>query len=136
MIQLNAYIHFVDGNCREAMEFYQKCLGGKLTLSTFGESPMASQVPQNMKDLVIHSRLEANGMTIVADDTTRPGVVTVGNNISLYIHGTDLKEIEPYFNKLSEGAKTVQPLTKSFFGVFGIINDKFGISWVIQAEKA
>lgn len=134
MPQLNVYIHF-NGNCREAMEFYQKCLGGSLNLSTFAGSPLESQVPANMKDKIAHSRLEANGMIIAADDMMRPGVVTVGNNISLLVQSVSLKEIEPYFSRLAEGGKVVQPLTKAFFGTFGIINDKFGISWVFQADK-
>ena len=40
MAQLNAYLRF-NGKCREAMTFYQACLGGELTIQTVGESPMA-----------------------------------------------------------------------------------------------
>jgi len=134
MVQLNAYIHF-SGNCRDAMEFYQKCFGGNLEISTFAGSPMESQVPPAMKEKIIHSRLEAEGMVIIADDMTRPGIVTVGNNISLCIQSNSLKEIEAYFPKLAEGGRVVQPLTEAFFGIFGIINDKFGISWIFQADK-
>ncbi len=134
MARLNAYIHF-NGSCREAMEFYRKCLSGKLELQTYAGSFMESQVPPAHKDKILHSRLDADGMVIVADDMMRPGVVTVGNNISLYIQGTSQAEIEPYFSKLAEGGKVVQPLTKAPFGVFGIINDKFGISWILQADR-
>jgi PhnB protein len=134
MTQLNAYIHF-NGNCREAMEFYKNCFGGNLQISTFAGSAMESQVPPALKDKIIHSRLEADGMIIIADDMTRPGVVTVGNNISLCLQSTDVKDIEPYFSKLAQGGKVNQPLTKAFFGVFGIINDKFGISWIFQADR-
>jgi PhnB protein len=134
MIKLSPYIHF-NGNCREAMEFYRKCLGGNLVLSTFADSPMVAQTPPAMKDKIIHSRLETDGIVIVADDMTRPGVVTVGNNISLYVQGAGLKEIEVYFSKIAEGGKVTQPLTEAFFGVFGIINDKFGISWIFQADR-
>ncbi len=56
-------------------------------------------------------------------------------NHSLCIQSTRLKEIEPYFSKLAEGGRVVQPLTKAFFGVFGVINDRFGISWILQADK-
>ncbi len=134
MVQLNAYIHFL-GNCRDAMEFYQKCFGGELKLSTYAESPMASQVPSALQGQIIHSRLESKGMVIIADDMVRPGVVTIGNNISLCLQSMSVKEIEAYFSKLAEGGEVTQPLTKAFFGVFGIINDKFGISWIFQADK-
>jgi PhnB protein len=133
MVNLHVYIHF-SGDCRAAMEFYKNCFGGNLTLSTFAGSPMESQVPANMKDKIIHSRLESGNIIIVADDMTHPGVVTAGNNVSLYIQGSSQPEIESYFSKLAEGAKSVQPLTKAFFGTFGIINDKFGISWIFQTD--
>lgn len=34
MKELLAYLNF-DGNAREAMQFYEKCLGGKLQMMTF-----------------------------------------------------------------------------------------------------
>ena len=34
-----------DGNCAEAMTFYQKCLGGELTLTKLGDTPMKDQFP-------------------------------------------------------------------------------------------
>ena len=34
-----------DGNCAEAMTFYQKCLGGDLTLAKLGDTPMKDQFP-------------------------------------------------------------------------------------------
>ncbi len=39
-----------------------------------------------------------------------------------------------YFSKLAEGGKVFQPLAKAFCGVNGVINDKFGINWIFQAE--
>jgi PhnB protein len=41
MTQINSYLTF-NGNCQEAMIFYQKCLGGELTFQTVGESPLSA----------------------------------------------------------------------------------------------
>jgi PhnB protein len=79
--QLNAYLRF-DGNCREAMTFYMKCLGGELKMQTVGESPMAAQSP-NMKDKIMHSVLTMEGITIMASDMMGPEGVKKGNTISL-----------------------------------------------------
>jgi uncharacterized glyoxalase superfamily protein PhnB len=38
MLQLNTYLFF-DGNCADAMRFYERTLGGKLQLMTHGDSP-------------------------------------------------------------------------------------------------
>ena len=44
-MQLNPYLSF-NGNCGAAFKFYEKNLGGKIDMTmTFGESPMADQVP-------------------------------------------------------------------------------------------
>jgi uncharacterized glyoxalase superfamily protein PhnB len=64
MTQLNAYLRFY-GNCREAMTFYQACLGGELWLQTFGESPMAGEMPPAMKDNVLHSSLTKDSLVLM-----------------------------------------------------------------------
>jgi len=38
MKQINCIPDF-NGNCREAMTFYQKCLGGDLQVTTFADMP-------------------------------------------------------------------------------------------------
>lgn len=54
MTQINSYLTF-NGNCREAMTFYQECLGGELFMQTIGESPMAEQMPLPMKESILHA---------------------------------------------------------------------------------
>ena len=56
MTQINSYLTF-NGNCREAMTFYQECLGGELFMQTIGESPMAEQMPLPMKESILHATL-------------------------------------------------------------------------------
>src|SRR5690349_13349663 len=67
MAQLNPYIFF-SGNCRDAMTFYQSCLGGELNIQTVGESPAAAQMPAEAHNGVIHSMLQGGGVTIMASD--------------------------------------------------------------------
>ena len=53
MAQLNPYLTF-NGNCRQAMEFYKACLGGELSLTTVGDSPMKDQMPAEAQNAVMH----------------------------------------------------------------------------------
>src|SRR5271169_5522167 len=110
MTQLNAYLRF-NGNCREAMTFYQACLGGELTIQTVGESPMAGQMPPSTKDNVIHSVLAKDGFVLMASDMTGPEGVVNGDAISLAVIGSSKAEIEPIFAKLSAGGNVLHPLT-------------------------
>ena len=134
MVKLSHYLRF-NGNCREAMEFYKECLGGELTIMTMGESPMASQVPPEMKTRVMHSVLKKDNMTFMASDAMGPEKIMKGTNISLSIMGTDMEVFRPYFSKLSSGGVIKHPLEKTFFGVYSDFTDKFGIDWMFQADN-
>ena len=65
MTQINAYLNF-NGNTREAMSFYQQCLGGELVMQKISESPMAAQMPSEMGPKILHSSLTKNGLVLMA----------------------------------------------------------------------
>ena len=132
MTQLNAYLRF-NGNCREAITYYQSCLGGQLNIQTVGESPAASQMPQEMHNSVLHSVLQKDGFELMASDMTGPEGVIKGNAITLCIIGSSKSEIEPIFTMLSAGGTVNTPLVEEYFGTFGDLTDRFGIEWMFQA---
>jgi PhnB protein len=51
MKALITYLNF-DGNCRDAMKFYQRCLGGELSIMPFSEAP--GDFPKEAKDRVMN----------------------------------------------------------------------------------
>jgi PhnB protein len=53
MLRCTPFLLF-DGNCAEAMTFYHKCLGGELTLTKLGDSPMKDQ-PLSLSDVILRS---------------------------------------------------------------------------------
>jgi hypothetical protein len=57
MTQINPYLRFDGGKCREAMSFYKECLGGNLQVTTLRETPVASQLPKEIQDQVMHANL-------------------------------------------------------------------------------
>jgi PhnB protein len=135
MTKLNPYINF-PGNCREAMTFYKECFGGKLTMQTVGESPMAEQMPKETHHQVMHAQLIAGDIMIMAAEMMGPNAFVRGNNITLCINCTSEEEINNFFSKLSEGGNIMQPLAKQFWGaLFGMVTDKFGISWMMNYEN-
>ncbi len=135
MTQLNPYVTF-NGNCREAMTFYQSCLGGELALQTVGDSPMKDQMPAEMHNNVMHSLLKKDGIVIMASDMMGPGELIEGNSITLCINGGSPEELKVFFAKLSEGGKVGHELKQEFFGTYGDLTDKFGINWMFQADNA
>ncbi len=133
MVRLVTYLRF-NGNCRQAMEFYRDCLGGKLKIMTVGESPMAAQMPA-MKDKVMHSWLESDTMTLMASDMAPKEGLVKGNTTVLSLVAPTKAEVEGYYTRLSAGGKIDMPLGKTFFGVYGGFVDKFGVEWMVQADK-
>ncbi len=134
MTQISPYLHF-DGNCREAMTFYKECLGGELTLQTVGESPMASQMPADAQEKILHASLKNGGIALMASDMVGPEGVKKGNAVSLTLLCSSKAEIETFFSKLSAEGKVAHPLKEEFFGTYGDLTDKYGINWMFNYEK-
>ena len=133
--KLNPYLSFKD-NTREAMEFYRSVFGGKLDLSTFKDSH-ASQDP-NEDNKIMHSVLEAeNGITFMASDTPDRMEYKPGTNFSMSLSGDDEAGLTAYFEKLAAGGTVTMPLNKAPWGdTFGMLTDRFGISWLVNISGA
>jgi PhnB protein len=131
--QLNAYLGFRD-NAREAMEFYQSVFGGKLDMNTFKEFN-ASQDPSE-DDKIMHSVLEADGMTFMAADTPNSMEHSPGTNFSMSLSGDDETALRGYFEKLQAGGAIMMPLEKAEWGdTFGMVTDKFGVRWLVNISQ-
>jgi PhnB protein len=127
--RLNPYISFLD-TARPAMEFYREVFGGDLVLNTFGEYGTEGPGADN----VMHAQLETpSGYTLMASDTP-PGVPrSEGSSISISLSGDDADELRGYFAKLSDGGSVTMPLEKQMWGdEFGMVTDKFGITWMVN----
>lgn len=135
MSTLIPYLNF-EGNCSEAMNFYKECLGGELMIQKVSQTPMASQMPPEMQDFVMHARLEKGNIMIMASDA-KDKDMTRGDMLSLMIQCDTEEEINTYFSKLSEGGTVNMPLARQFWGAtYGQITDKFGVLWVFNYESS
>lgn len=136
MTKLMPYLLF-DGTCTEAMEFYQSCLGGELTLSKVKDSPAKDQMSAAQQDKVVNAHLSAGQMEISASDWLAPTETPVrGNTVCIFLSGGTLPELKSLFEKLSAGAKVTNPLQPAFFGTYGALNDRFGVRWMFAGNYA
>jgi PhnB protein len=132
MKRIDAYLFFED-NCREAMTYYQQCLGGELSVMTVGESPVAAQLPPEMKDKVMHACLSRDGVVLMASDNCMGGPLGESKNFSLSLVCSNEEEVHTLYAKLAEGGETVSAAKTEFWGdVFGMLVDKFGTSWMLN----
>lgn len=133
--QINPYLVF-PGNCRAAMSFYHYCLGGKLTLMTVEESPVAGQWPAEVQKDILHASLVKGNLVLLGSDMAGAAGTVRGNTISLALNCGTEEEIETYFNRLAEGGKVSHPLHKFFDGTIGALTDRFGMNWVLKSYRA
>lgn len=133
-ISVSPYINF-KGQAREAMEFYQKVLGGKLDLLTF--NPDGAPKPAGPGDGIMHAHLDADGAVIMGTDGMPDYPPTVGDNWAVTLSGNDRERLTKAFEQLSEGGNVKQTLKQESWGdTFGWVEDKFGINWMINISKA
>lgn len=127
-----------DGNCAEAMTFYHDCLGGQLTITKLGASPMKDQFPPAMHDRVINAHLKSDHVELSATDwmAAPQYLPTYGDIFAIFILGDGYDELNAVFSKLSVGAKTdrFQPLHQLPIGTYGQFCDKYGYHWIFKGD--
>lgn len=133
MPDLNTYLFF-NGNCAEAMRFYEKTLGGKLeVLMTHGESLVADQTPPGQADKIMHARLVIDGNVLMASDGMATDRYKGMNGFSVSIVYPTAAEAKRVFEALAKGGQVIMPLDKSFWAeAFGMLVDRFGTPWMIN----
>lgn len=132
-MQISAYLLF-DGNCAPAFAFYQQVFGGELQLTTVGDSPMQQAFRPELHTRVVHARLISPLLDIAASDWLHPTEQPKsGNLMCLYVSGGRADETKRLFQQLSQGAMVTDPLSQQPFGLYGALNDAFGVRWMFHA---
>jgi PhnB protein len=133
MKSTNTYLTF-DGNCREAMEFYAKCVDGQLDIMPFSSAPFDS--PPEAKNRIVHARLTKGPFLLMASDTMPGHAFLQGNNFSVSIECESEDETKKLFAALGQSGKITMELQDTFWGAyFGMITDKFGINWMFNFTR-
>lgn len=133
MPQLNAYLSF-NGNCAEAMRFYERTLGGKLLLLTFAQTPVAGQTPPEDANRIMHSYLDlGEGQELMAADAPSNMTYEPMKGCALALSYPTAEEGKRIFEALGEGGKVTMPFEPSFWADgFGMVDDRFGTHWIIN----
>lgn len=130
-MQVQPYLHF-NGCCEDALEFYRRAIGAEVTfLMRFKdnpEPPKAGTVPPGMENKVMHASLRIGDATLMASDC---GPSTF-QGVSLSLIVSSEAEADRVFAGLADGGQVKMPLAKTFFSPrFGMLEDRFGVSWMI-----
>ena len=133
----DAYLFF-NGDCADAMRFYERTLGGKLEIMmTHAESPMAAQTPPGSANRILHARLVLDGRMLMASDSMVGQPYEGMNGFSLSLVYPTVAEAQRVFDALAKGGQVRMPLQKTFWvEAFGMLVDRFGTPWMVSGGKA
>jgi PhnB protein len=133
MKELNTYLIF-NGNCGQAMAFYQKCLGADLRTMSFSEMPGENH--KDAGDRLAHARL-TKGKTVLMASDNLPGMpFQQGDNFSVCLDCESEQEVDTLFAALSEKGKlSMAPQETSWAKRYSMFTDQFGINWMLNLSK-
>ena len=137
MISLTPFLLF-DGACAKAMEFYQSCFGGELTVTRVRDTPMKDHMPPGQHGKVAHAHLKSGVVEFSATDWLHPSrLPRQGNTVALYINGGTYQELRRVFDALTEGAdrELLDDLRDMPFGSYGHLADRYGVHWFFRGDK-
>jgi PhnB protein len=136
-MQVQPYLNF-NGRCEEALHFYSKHLGAKIEMMMrFKEMPGPQQPGMTAPpDKILHAAFRVGDAQLLASDSHCTGKPAF-EGIALAVTARDDAEAKRLFGALSDGGKVQQPLIPTFFSSsFGMVDDRFGVSWMVMAQKA
>jgi PhnB protein len=135
-VDIIPYMHF-NGNCAEAFAFYEKLMGGTtIMMSKYSDSPMANDMPAEMRDKIIHISTKI-GNTILMGSDAPPGHYAKPQGFSVSVAVKTPADADRVFAGLSEGGNIIMPIAQTFWSPrFGMCTDRFGIPWMVNCDPA
>ncbi|MFV0549049.1 MAG: VOC family protein [Limnobaculum xujianqingii] len=137
MMEVQPYLFFA-GNCEEALQFYQRSIGARITLiMRYSESPDAllTPVPDEWKDKIMHANVNVGHTQFMASDGQCDRMHPEFNGFSLSLKADSKTDAERLFKSLSSGGKVNLPFQRTFWSSgFGMLTDRYGVGWMIMSE--
>jgi PhnB protein len=126
---------FFNGNCKEALDFYVETLGGKIEfLYLYKEAPADVDMHGADPESIMHAVYRLNESAIFASDSCGEKSNMSGFSLSICAH--DVPEGQKTFDALSAGGAVIMPFGPTFWAEgFGMLTDKFGVSWIVNCEQ-
>lgn len=136
-MRLSPYL-MMNGNAKEAIQFYEKALDGKVLFNqTFGEMPEDPEfpLPEEAKELVGHAMIKVGETDLMFSDTFPGQNSQIGDQVTICLSTNDIEKSNRIFESLQQDGQVKMPLQETFFSpAYGIVTDKFGITFQIYTE--
>lgn len=128
----------MNGNAREAIDFYQKALNADVLFTqSFGEMPENPEfpLPEDAKNLVSHATIKVGETELMLSDTFPGQPHSSGTQVTICITTDNAEKAKQMFEALMQEGQVTMPLQETFFSpAYGSVVDKFGVSFQISTE--
>lgn len=131
-MRVDPYLYF-EGRCEEAIEFYRKAVGAEVAaLVRFKEGGVPSSPGHENK--IMHAELRIGDCRLLASDGQCRGTQAFqGFALALSVGNPD--DAARHFSALGDGGRVLVPLAPTPFAQgFGMLADRFGVSWTVVAQ--
>lgn len=135
-IRTTPHLNF-RGDARTALAFYQTVFGGELLAISYADAHAVTDPAE--ADRLIWGQVSApDGFNIMAYDVPSATAWDAGTiPFFVSVRGDDADTLKGYWEKLAEGSTVIQPLSPSGFSpLYGMVRDKFGVTWVVDLQVA
>lgn len=125
----------LDGNAKEAIDFYESSLGAKVVFKqTFGEGPQPAS--EEEKDRIAHSVLKIGEAELMVSDTLIGQAPQAGNRLNICIISGDAEQSRRLYDALCQDGQADIPLGETFFSpAYGMVTDKFGVTFQVFTKR-
>ena len=102
---------------------------------TWGNSPMANDVPPEWKEKICHATLSVGVSELAGvDNPFEPFERPAGFQVLLEINQTE--DAERIFHALAEGGIVKMQMQRTFWGArYGVLVDQFGVPWEVNCAQ-
>jgi PhnB protein len=131
-LKLDVYVNY-KGNCREAFQFYERNLNGKIiSMSTFKELPDSSKIPEDRKNDILNARIEIGDSVLMGADIPNSEPM---RSAYLTLRVDSEEEAERIYKLLSDEGEIFIKMEQTFYASrFAMLRDKFGANWMLLCE--
>ncbi|MFN2571878.1 MAG: VOC family protein [Gemmatimonadales bacterium] len=132
MSKLYTQLNF-GGNCEAAFRFYEKELGGKITMMM--KQSEAPNAPPGAGNAIIHARMDIGDTVLIGNDVPGDHFAKI-RSAYLYLAVDSTREAERVHNLLAAGGEVYMPQEETFYATrFSMLRDRFGVSWTVIHER-
>ncbi|MGM0878866.1 MAG: VOC family protein [Bacillota bacterium] len=136
-VRLTPYLN-MEGNAREAIQFYEQAIGAEvLTIITYGDMPeMSNTFTDDLKNLVAHAKLQVGETELMFSDDPGGSPIEKGKQVTICISTNDVEKSKRIFEALRQDGQVNMPFEETPFSPgFGDVTDKFGVTFQIFTES-